>query len=150
MFAQIENNQQKKFALFNLGFRPFFLFAAFSAIVLIALWIAFYSGWITLSGYYQFIHWHSHEMIFAYTLAVIAGFLLTAVTNWTGLKTIDGKPLAVLSILWLVARILPFLPVNGMWIAIIDLLFALFVAVSIAIPIIKVKQWHERFQIIQK
>jgi len=142
MFVQIEKNQQKKFALFNLGFRPFFLFAVFSAIVLIALWVGFYSGWFTLSGYYQFIHWHSHEMIFAYTLAVIGGFLLTAVTNWTGLKTIEGKPLALLSVLWLIARILPFAPVDGIWIAIIDLLFALFLAVSIAIPIIKVKQWH--------
>jgi len=142
MLNQIESNQQKKFALFNLGFRPFFLFSAFSAIILIALWVAFYTGWVTLSGYYQFIHWHSHEMIFAYTLAVIGGFLLTAVTNWTGLKTIDGTPLAVLSVLWLVARILPFIPVNGWLIAIIDLIFPLFLAVSVARPIIKVKQWH--------
>lgn len=142
MFVQIENPPPKKFALFNLGFRPFFLFASFFAIILIALWLAIYSGWLTLSGYYQFINWHSHEMIFAYTLAVIGGFLLTAVTNWTGLKTIEGKPLAALSLLWLLARVLPFAPVDGLWIAIIDLSFAFFLAISIAIPVIKVKQWH--------
>ncbi|MFK5895035.1 MAG: NnrS family protein [Pseudomonadota bacterium] len=142
MFVQIENNDQKKFALFNLGFRPLFLFASFSAIILIAIWLAVYSGWLTLSGYYQFINWHSHEMLFGYSLAVIAGFLLTAVTNWTGLKTIDGTPLAVLSLLWIAARLLPFVPVNGLWIAISDLLFSLLLTISVAIPIIKAKQWH--------
>ncbi len=142
MFVQIENNNQKKFALFNLGFRPFFLFAAFSAIILIALWLGIYSGWLTLTGYYQFINWHSHEMLFAYSLAVIAGFLLTAVTNWTGLKTIEGKSLAILSLLWLCARILPFAPINGLWVAASDLLFSFLLTISVAIPIVKSKQWH--------
>ncbi|MFK5986933.1 MAG: NnrS family protein [Pseudomonadota bacterium] len=142
MLHQLENNNQPKFALFNLGFRPFFLFATFSAIILIALWVANFSGWIKLSGYYQFIDWHSHEMLFAYSFAVIAGFLLTAVTNWTGLKTIEKTPLAMLSVLWLVARFLPFFAIDGIWIALCDLLFSLLVALGVAIPIIRSKQKH--------
>ena len=70
--------KQNNFALFALGFRPFFLFAAFSAFSLIILWLYELSGKITISGYYTPTGWHAHEMLFGYAVAVIAGFLLTA------------------------------------------------------------------------
>lgn len=93
--------------LLALGFRPFFLAAGISAIVLLSLWIMVWSGNLSPSGYYGFINWHSHEMLFGYTTAVIAGFLLTAVRNWTGVNTPAGTPLALLGLLWLAGRVAP-------------------------------------------
>jgi uncharacterized protein involved in response to NO len=66
-----------------LGFRPFFLLAGFSAVILMTTWVPAFVGGITSSTSYGQIEWHSHEMIFGYTVAVVAGFLLTAVRNWT-------------------------------------------------------------------
>ncbi|HKY08491.1 MAG TPA: NnrS family protein, partial [Candidatus Binatia bacterium] len=89
--------------------------------------------------YYGQIGWHSHEMIFGYTLAVIAGFLLTAVRNWTDQPTPAGGSLAGLAALWGLGRILPFLyeilP-NGL-IAFIDLAFAPALALGIGVPLVR-------------
>ena len=133
---------QNNFALFALGFRPFFLFAAFSAFSLITLWLYELSGKITISGYYTPAGWHAHEMLFGYTVAVISGFLLTAAGNWTGIKMIKGKQLALLSIVFLLGRLAPFIPELPYWIiAALDLSFLPLVALLIALPVIKVKQW---------
>jgi uncharacterized protein involved in response to NO len=78
-----ESRPATRIALFNLGFRPFFLLAGISALLLIPLWIFFHTRGQIEFGYYTAIYWHSHEMLFGYTAAVIAGFLLTAVRNWT-------------------------------------------------------------------
>ena len=136
------NTSQNNVALFALGFRPFFLFAAFSAFSLITLWLYELSGKITISGYYTPTGWHAHEMLFGYTVAVIAGFLLTAAGNWTGMKMIKGKQLVLLSAVFLLGRLAPFIPELPYWIiAAIDLSFLPLVALLIALPIIKVKQW---------
>lgn len=133
---------QNNFALFALGFRPFFLFAAFSAFSLITLWLYELSGKITISGYYTPAGWHAHEMLFGYTVAVITGFLLTAAANWTGIKMIKGKQLALLSVVFLLGRLAPFIPELPYWIiAALDLSFLPLVALLIALPVIKVKQW---------
>ena len=135
-------SKQNKFSLFALGFRPFFLFAAFSAFSLIILWLFELSGKITISGYYTPTGWHAHEMLFGYTVAVIAGFLLTAAGNWTGMKMINGKQLALLSVVFLLGRLAPFIPELPYWaIAALDLSFLPLVALLIGIPVIKVKQW---------
>ena len=146
MAIQIEDPEnkisKKSFALFALGFRPFFLFAAFSAFSLITLWLYELSGKITISGYYTPTGWHAHEMLFGYTVAVIAGFLLTAAGNWTGIKMIKGKQLALLSVVFLLGRLAPFIPELPYWIiAAIDFSFLPLVALLLALPIIKVKQW---------
>jgi uncharacterized protein involved in response to NO len=65
--------------IFALGFRPFFLLAGWLAILLMAFWVPVFVGWVPFDTYYGQIGWHSHETIFGYTMAVIAGFLLTAV-----------------------------------------------------------------------
>ena len=78
-------------AFFALGFRPFFLLAGFLAIVLMALWVPAFVGAFAFNTYYGQIGWHSHEMIFGYTVAVIAGFLLTSVRNWTDRPTPAGR-----------------------------------------------------------
>jgi len=142
VFIQIDEQPKKSFALFNLGFRPFFLLAAFSAIILMGTWVLAYANIIHLNTYYGFIDWHSHEMLFGYAAAVIAGFLLTAVKNWTNVDTITKVPLALLAGIWLAARILPFTPVPGIVIAIVDVSFFFFLALAVAHPILKAKQWN--------
>lgn len=133
--------QQPKYAPFALGFRPFFLGAGIFGTLLIPLWLLMFSGKLALNLPLPPIQWHAHEMILGYAGAVIAGFLLTAVQNWTGQKTPAGKPLAALFLLWLAARILPFIPgVPMVLYALVDI--ALFPAITIAIarPIMKARQ----------
>lgn len=71
-------------------------------------------GKAMLPNGYNIISWHAHEMIFGFAMATITGFLLTAVKNWTGIQTIDQKPLLGLFLLWLVSRGLAF--VSGNWV----------------------------------
>ncbi len=94
---------------FALGFRPFFLLAGIAAVGLITLWLPMWVGYPGPVSYYGMIGWHSHEMLFGYAMAVIAGFLLTAVRNWTGIDTPTGAPLAGLALLWLAGRLVPFI-----------------------------------------
>jgi uncharacterized protein involved in response to NO len=96
-----------KFPLFALGFRIFFLLAGFAALALLILWKQMTQGTIS-PPYFTGTIWHAHEMLLGYTVAVIAGFLLTAVSNWTGKITLQGDGLVGLSLLWLYGRILPF------------------------------------------
>lgn len=93
-----------RYPVFNLGFRPFFLLAGVFAILLIPLWLAIFSGLWSVPAYLGPLGWHAHEMLFGYTMAVVAGFLLTAVRNWTGLPTPTGPLLAGLASIWLMAR----------------------------------------------
>jgi uncharacterized protein involved in response to NO len=122
-----------------LGFRPFFLLAGFLAVILIATWMPVFVGGIAFGSYYGQIGWHSHEMIFGYAVAVIAGFLLTAVRNWTERPTPAGGHLAVMVVLWLFGRILPFFPeiFPNWFIASIDLAFLPVVAVGIGMPLVR-------------
>ena len=119
------NPQVKGWRPFGLGFRPFFLLAGLSAVVLIVLWLSSWHGATSHAAqYYGHIHWHSHEMLFGFATAVIAGFLLTAVRNWTGRRTPDGLPLALLTLLWLLGRVLPWLTASPAALnALIDLAF---------------------------
>jgi uncharacterized protein involved in response to NO len=125
--------------IFALGFRPFFLLAGWLAILLMAFWVPVFVGGVASDIYYAQIDWHSHEMIFGYTVAVIAGFLLTAVRNWTNTPTPSGLPLAGMGALWLVARILPILvAIFPRWlIAAADLAFLPTFAIGIAVPLLK-------------
>lgn len=91
--------------IFSYGFRPFFLAAGLWAIAAMALWIgALAAGW-EIGGSYGGAYWHSHEMLFGYSSAALAGFLLTAVPNWTGRLPVSGTPLIVLFALWCVGRL---------------------------------------------
>ncbi|MDK1385580.1 NnrS family protein [Sinorhizobium sp. 8-89] len=91
--------------LFSYGFRPFFLGAGLWAIGAMAAWIATLSAGIDIAGGYGAAHWHAHEMLFGFSSAVLAGFLLTAVPNWTGRLPVSGLPLAGLFGLWLAGRL---------------------------------------------
>jgi len=131
--------------LFNLGFRPFFMGASLFAIASIGYWLRFNQGFfpLNLSTLSPF-QWHAHEMIFGYSLAVIVGFLLTAVKNWTGQQTPHGLPLIALFSLWLIARALWLYNQNAIFFAaIFDMLFITFSMVAIAKPIIVTKKWRQ-------
>ena len=104
-----ENRASKGFALWNLGFRPFYLLASIFAALSILLWICQYTGQLP-AAYLRSPAWHGHEMLFGYTMAVVAGFLLTAVANWTGKPTPTGVPLIALAALWVAGRALVLTP----------------------------------------
>lgn len=125
--------------LFALGFRPLFLLAGWFAVFLVATWVPAFLGVFPLTTYYGELGWHSHEMIFGYTAAVAAGFLFTAVRNWTARPTPGGASLAVVAALWLAGRILPLLPNTfpGWLTATVDLSFLPLVAVGIGVPLVR-------------
>jgi uncharacterized protein involved in response to NO len=87
------------------GFRPFFFGGAAWAIVALTLWVLALLGEVSLPSAFDPLSWHRHEMLFGFVGAVIAGFLLTAIPNWTGRLPIAGPPLAMLFALWLAARL---------------------------------------------
>ncbi|MBU2531404.1 MAG: NnrS family protein [Alphaproteobacteria bacterium] len=91
--------------VFSYGFRPFFLMASIYAALVVALWVSWYLGAISVPTTFDPISWHVHELMFGYVLAVVAGFLLTAVPNWTGRLPVVGYPLIGLALLWLIGRI---------------------------------------------
>jgi len=91
--------------LFSYGFRPFFLGAAIWAVLCVALWLGVLAGLLQLASGYGALAWHGHEMIFGYASAVVAGFLLTAVPNWTGSLPVAGWRLMLLFALWCLGRV---------------------------------------------
>ncbi len=90
------------------GFRPFFFFGPAWAAIALALWLVVMGGGLTLPSAFQPLLWHRHEMLFGFVGAVIAGFLLTAIPNWTGRLPIAGLPLAGLVALWAAGRLVVF------------------------------------------
>src|SRR5690348_7770929 len=91
-------------AVFAAGFRPFFLAAAAWSALAVPLWLAAYLTSIDVPTLLPPAAWHAHEMVYGYGAAVVAGFLLTAIPNWTGRMPLQGGPLAALVVLWLVGR----------------------------------------------
>ncbi|HEX2804518.1 MAG TPA: NnrS family protein [Sphingomicrobium sp.] len=103
---------------FRGAFRPFFFGGAMWGLIALALWVSALSGWLTLPASIDPLAWHRHEMLFGFVGAVVAGFLLTAVPNWTGRLPIAGWPLAGLFGVWLAARLaLLFSASIGLWLA---------------------------------
>jgi uncharacterized protein involved in response to NO len=132
---------RKGFALFALGFRPFFLGAGLGAVLLMALWLVLYQTGAQFGLPYPSPLWHAHEMIFGFAGAVIAGFLLTAVQNWTQISTPSGAPLVALFAIWLAGRIAPFIHgVPKELAALPDILFLPAVMIAIARPIFRARQ----------
>ena len=112
-------------AVFGYGFRPFFLFGALWAALAVALWLPILSGHLSLPSTLAPIEWHTHELIFGYVPAIVAGFLLTAVPNWTGRLPIVGTRLALLFFVWSAGRMaILFSQLLGAWpAAAIDIAF---------------------------
>ncbi|SET72886.1 uncharacterized protein involved in response to NO [Pseudomonas sp. NFR09] len=115
--------------LFRLAFRPFFLGACLLAALAVPLWLLALGG---MTGSWQpaggWLAWHRHELLFGFGLAIIAGFLLTAVQTWTGRPGLSGAPLGALAALWLAARVGWLLDVPLPLLAVLELSFPLAVA----------------------
>ena len=117
-------------ALWELGFRPFFLLASAFAALSIALWALQYTGRLG-TPYLAGPLWHAHEMLFGFVLAVITGFLFTAGRNWSNQPTPTGVTLAALAALWIAGRVLVLTPF-GMAAAAVNVAFPLAAAVGLA------------------
>lgn len=124
-------------AILRLGFRPFFLIAGMVSVIFVAIWLYSFATGFVPSKIYMPVFWHAHEMVFGFTSAVIAGFLLTAVKNWTGIQTIRGYWLAELVTVWLAARVLPFVDIHPLFAAAISVAFFPFLAIAISVPLVR-------------
>jgi uncharacterized protein involved in response to NO len=126
------------------GFRPFFLLGAIYAALMVLAWVFFLHGLITVPMLWNNpVLWHAHEMIYGFTVAIIAGFLLTAVANWTGSAPVRRINLAFLCIIWTVGRIAFWLPyASPAVLSFIDLSFLPFLAVTLSIPLIRTGNKH--------
>ncbi len=145
---QILDSQKENaiWPLFRLGFRVFFLGGALVATVSMVLWLLLLSGGNYLPGIQNSIWWHAHEMLFGFTLAIIAGFVLTAMQNWTGIPGVRGWPLAIASCLWFLPRVLlPILGEKNWLVMILDIAWLPLVAIFLARPVIQVRQWRNLF-----
>lgn len=125
-------------AVLSYGFRPFFLAGAVWAVVAVVLWLLMLTGRLSLPSAMSPLDWHAHELIYGYVPAVIAGFLLTAIPNWTGRLPVTGTPLLILFLIWLCGRVAVF---NSALIgvtlsAVVDLAFLAALGVVIAREII--------------
>lgn len=147
MIISPQEKKHYRIALYHLGFRPFFLFGSLYGAVAMVLWLLvmqFNLQPVALARIGA-INWHGHEMIYGYALGVIAGFLLTAVRNWTSIQTLHGPALMFLVVLWLLPRIL--LLVQGdiylLLAAVCDLAFNIWLCIALMQPVIKVRQWQQ-------
>lgn len=131
------------FALWRLGFRPFYLLASLFSAFSVLLWVTQYSGYLP-AAYLQGALWHGHEMLFGYTMAVIAGFLLTAVRAWTSQPTPSGVPLMALAALWVLGRVLVLTPLDNTA-AVVNAAFPVAVAVAIGIPLLRSRNVRNYF-----
>ncbi len=130
-------------ALLLMGFRPFYLGAAVFASLAVPFWVwGFTTG--ALPG---LLPWHAHEMIFGFAPAVMVGFLLTAVRNWTNRPTLQGGRLAALFGLWLAARLANgvHLPVPAM---LLDTTFLLASALAVGVPIWQARNRRNAFVVV--
>lgn len=127
--------------LLRYGFRPFFLCAGLAAVLLVPWWATSYALGMPLGTGWPPTLWHGHEMLFGFTGAAIAGFLLTAVPSWTGSRGFAGWPLALISSLWLLARIA--VATSKLWplaaVAAIDLSFLPTLAVFVLPPLVRAR-----------
>ncbi|MFZ4502489.1 MAG: NnrS family protein [Methylovulum sp.] len=130
--------------LFAMGFRVFFVLASASALLLILVWNALFNAELKFSNYFSSTTWHAHEMLLGYAVAVIAGFLLTAVKNWTGKTTLEGDHLAALALLWVYGRILPFYSglLPDAMIALVDMAFLPILMIFIGRAMLQAKYYQ--------
>ncbi|MDE1323759.1 NnrS family protein [Vibrio aestuarianus] len=132
-------------AWLRLGFRPFFLLGSLYAIIAISLWV-----WMFQTGQPSMLQvpalwWHVHEMLFGFAMAIVVGFLLTAVQNWTGINGTKHYHLLLLVALWLAPRVLLWMPVPLWLTSSIEVLFLALAAYEIGSRVVKAKGWKNLF-----
>ena len=130
--------------LLSYGFRPFFLLGAIYAGLAVLAWLPMFNGELELLTDFSPVDWHVHEMLYGYVPAVVTGFLLTAIPNWTGRLPIQGLPLLTLVAVWLAGRVCVTFSGEIGWLlaAIIDVSFLVLVVAATAREIVVGKNWR--------
>jgi uncharacterized protein involved in response to NO len=131
----------------SIGLRPFFLLAGLYGCLAMALWLAWIGAGVSpfpaapATAPIANVIWHGHEMLFGFAAAVIAGFLLTAVPNWTGAAPLSGAPLAALACLWIAGRLAIWLSdmLPTIAVAIADLAFLPALGIAVAVPLVRAR-----------
>lgn len=140
-----KTKEDRVIPLFRLGFRPFFLLASLYAVLCIPVWL-----WLRSQGQLDLLAvpalwWHAHELLFGFAMAVVMGFVLTAVQNWTGVPGTKSWPLAGLVGLWLLPRMLFWTP-TPLWIILLcESMFILACAIAVGKRVIAMKRWRNLF-----
>jgi uncharacterized protein involved in response to NO len=138
LFGEPQGTASASCAIAAKGFRPFFLLAGLFGVLSLVVWVFAIWGGAAPAGYLDPTYWHAHEMVFGFAVAVIAGFLLTAVSNWTQRETLTGYPLLALAALWIAGRVgllaAPLLPRLAS--ALLDLAFLPALIVVLARPLL--------------
>jgi len=131
-------------AILSYGFRPFFLLGSLQAATAMLLWLPLYYGKLETFSAFLPVDWHIHELLFGYLPAVVTGFLLTAIPNWTGRLPVQGFRLLVLVLLWVAGRAVVFLSAETGWLpsAVMDCSFLLAVVAAAATEIIAGRNWR--------
>lgn len=131
-------------ALLSYGFRPFFLLGALYAGLVVIVWLPMFEGRLDLTTRFGALDWHVHEMLYGYVAAVVTGFLLTAIPNWTGRLPLSGMPLMVLVLVWLAGRVAVTWSAAIGWLPamIIDVAFLLLVLAAAAREIVAGRNWR--------
>ncbi|RUY69252.1 short-chain dehydrogenase, partial [Mesorhizobium sp. M7A.F.Ca.CA.001.13.1.1] len=131
-------------AFLSYGFRPFFFLGSLYAALSILLWLPIYAGEVDAHSAFVAVDWHIHEMLFGYLPAIVTGFLLTAIPNWTGRLPVQGLPLLALVVLWLAGRAAVYFSTDIGWqaAAVIDGSFLFVVAAAAAREIIAGRNWR--------
>jgi uncharacterized protein involved in response to NO len=142
--SRADLRRAQRAALFTYGFRPFFLFGASWAALAILLWLPQAFGEWSFETVFTPVDWHVHEMLYGYLGAVIAGFLLTAVPNWTGRLPLAGGPLVALVLVWAAGRAAVFASgvLGAVGTAAVDVAFAVLLAAAIGREIVAGKNWR--------
>ena len=131
-------------AVLDYAFRPMFLAAGSWAAIALVLWLAMFFGSLQLPTRFDPLAWHVHEMLFGFVMAAVAGFLLTAIPNWTGRLPVRGYPLAALACLWLLGRLACLISADlPAWLALFaDLAFPISLLAVAAREIIAGRNWR--------
>lgn len=131
-------------AVLSYGFRPFFLLGAIYAGLGILIWLPLFLGDITIPTAFSPVDWHIHEMLYGYLPAVITGFLLTAIPNWTGRLPLQGGPLAVLVLAWIAGRVAVGISamIGAVAAGAIDVLFLFLVVAATAREVVVGRNWR--------
>ncbi|MCH7373710.1 NnrS family protein [Aeromonas sp. MR16] len=140
------HKEERILPLFRLGFRPFFLLGALFSCLAMLGWLGQLNGWLQLPGLSNPVWWHAHEMLFGFGASIVAGFLLTAVQNWTAHPGVRGWPLALVVGLWALPRcMLPWVGEDSVVLMAADLAWLPLCAWFLARPIMITRQWRNLF-----